>query len=452
MVGQKKITMLLGRLSKLDGSVKFDRDKALPSNPDLAHLVKYSDVKWLGGEGKCKTLKTELSIFTAEIHGDARITRLELRSFSDGQVTVLDIDLSSEPWTCLWNKKRASKLIVELDNFIPVLSIDKKGVGPRSIDRAYHNAYLVVFEKPLEALKQLMAEFHYLGSSRQPPPSLFKPATADPSEVGASGEFAAQLLHRRQNDVVHFLPMFKIVNEEIVPEDVVSALSLGDAVNSVLSSLSVNVPAKIKEIENVGFQLKFGNASIGHVGRGLGQLLPMVELGLFADPLRFKGEEKEVPLADYIQECPSIGHIALEEPEAHLHPKVATLLAHWLVSLAQSNRRVLVETHSDHLVRRLRGLVARAQEGGDLEKWLMDNVVLLSVEQESDGCSRVSSSYLTRDGGLNSVWPSEFMDESSNEESAIYFAQLEKGESAESSTQDAIRFVAGAEPEMDEKP
>jgi predicted ATPase len=43
------------------------------------------------------------------------------------------------------------------------------------------------------------------------------------------------------------------------------------------------------------------------------------------------------------------------------HPKVQTRLAHWFVALAMARRQFLVETHSDHLVRRLRGLAARAK-------------------------------------------------------------------------------------------
>lgn len=430
---------------------RVDKQKGLSTSPDLAHLVKHSNVNWLGAGQQFKTLRTTLSLHTSEIYGDAKITKLELRSFSGEQETTLDIEFGGQSCACYWNGKLASKISVELDNFIPILSIDKKNLGPRNVERAYHNAYLVIFEQPLEALKALLSEFHYLGSARQPPPSLFKPATADPGDIGVSGEFAAQLLHRRKNDIVHFLPLFTIKDEKIKTVANVTASTLEEAVNSVMRSLSIETPLQIKDIENIGFQLMFGKASLSHVGRGLGQLLPMVELGLFSDPLRFNGNATELPLEEYLEECTGFGHIALEEPEAHLHPKVASLLAHWLVSLSQSSRRVIVETHSDHLVRRLRGLVARAEKGSDFEKWLLDNVVILSVEQDKKGRSSVNKSYLTRDGGLGELWPADFMDEASEEESAIYYAQMDKGAASEINTQD-VKLTEEKEVDMDEAP
>jgi predicted ATPase len=201
---------------------------------------------------------------------------------------------------------------------------------------------------------------------------------------------------------------------------------LVDAVNIMFSALGINTPLKVEDVQDVGFRLLFGNASLSHVGRGLGYLLPLIELGLIADPLRFIGQKGSMSTEDYSRLSPSYAHIALEEPEAHLHPKVASQLAHWLVSLAVANRRLIVETHSDHLVRRLRGLVARSGKGSALESWLLKNVAILSVEQDAEGISKVTSSRLTVEGGVSEVWPADFMDEATDEESAIYYAKLDK--------------------------
>jgi predicted ATPase len=155
-------------------------------------------------------------------------------------------------------------------------------------------------------------------------------------------------------------------------------------------------------------------------------------------------------VSDYTAQCPGYAHIALEEPEAHLHPKIASQLAHWLVSLAVTNRRLIVETHSDHLVRRLRGLVARAGKDSELERWLLESVVVLSVEQDAAGLSTVTSSHLTAEGGVGEVWPADFMDEATDEESAIYYAKLEK--TKDEPVSDGIEWEDGNEPEGDEAP
>jgi len=119
-----------------------------------------------------------------------------------------------------------------------------------------------------------------------------------------------------------------------------------------------------------------------------------------------------------------------------------------------ANRQIIVETHSDHLVRRLRGLIARAEPGSELETWLRDNVVILEVDQ-SDGRSTVTPVRLTREGGLGERWPADFMDEASEEESAIYYAGLEKSDQASPQDVDVVRdddvvHDEGPEPEVEE--
>ena len=105
----------------------------------------------------------------------------------------------------------------------------------------------------------------------------------------------------------------------------------------------------------------------------------------------------------------------------------------------------MVETHSDHLVRRLRGLISRASAGSEAEIWLKDNVAILEVEQDEAGRSTVIPSRLNPDGNLADHWPQDFMDESADEESAIFYASIEKGEAAKVGR---ARHDVGLEPEV----
>lgn len=446
---------------RLDGIVEaFNLRELTFGWPDAADQVEGPTImlEWecaVNMYGMPRTLKTSMMIHMTEIKGTALISKIEIKSLGD-KYNYADIQIisSNNSWSCYGKKTLADKIEVEFDHFIPYLGINRKQVGSRHKQRPCYDSYSNYLAQPLEALKKLLSEFHYLGSSRQSPPSLFKPATTPPNEIGISGELAAQLLHRRQHDTVHFLPPLQVVDgiETTLPEKVYE-LSLVDAVNRVMNDLSITTPLKVKEIEQVGFQLMFGDASLVHVGRGLNSLLPLVELGLFADPLRFTGDCGDMDLAEYQGKCESYSHIALEEPEAHLHPKVASRLAHWMVSLAMANRRLMVETHSDHLVRRLRGLAARAGRGSELERWLLENVVILSVEQAEDGSSTVTSSRLTAEGGVEEKWPADFMDEATDEESAIYYARLDKAE-AESTDNSGglLEVIEEDEPELGEEP
>lgn len=374
-----------------------------------------------------KTLTSRIELATREVAGTTSVTAIRLWSSESGDAPVFVLKLVGEAWTCWWGDTEVVHGEVNVDHFVPYLRANyshrsgqiRHGLEP-------FNAWHALFAQPLESLKRLLAEFQYLGSTRSLPPSLYRASNVAPQDIGVSGELAAQLLHRRQRDVVHYLPPIEVKPDGVVVPNVVRERPLVDAVNDVLAGLAIETKVSVEEIREFGFRLLFGSASLQHVGRGLTYLLPLVELGLFAEPLRFVSLGGDLPLEDYAARCNGFAHLAIEEPEAHLHPKVQSRLAQWLVSLAMSNRRVMVETHSDHLVRRLRGLIARAEVGSDLERWLLENVVILEVEQDEHGRSTVQSTRLTRDGRLGERWPADFMDEASEEDSAIYFAGLAK--------------------------
>jgi predicted ATPase len=448
----EKADVVEGPVIELEWESEVDVAAALAGTPDLNNLATLSGVEWLRNPPGRKTLRTALRLQAAEIDGAAQIEHIELRSLGSDNPPTLAVSYPTLRFDLVkWGGEQWPGLEVDMVHFIPYLRIDRTTLGRSDLHRAWHNAYLVLFAQPLEALKSLLADLHYLGSLRQQPPSLFKLSTTTPSEIGVHGELAAALLQRRQGEIVHFLPLADVSDSSIDIRDEVLGLPLVDAVNHTMAAMSVKAPLRVEEIQDVGFRLLFGDASLVHVGRGLSYLLPLVELGLFADPLRFKGGPGSMPLAAYREQCKSFTHIALEEPEAHLHPKVASRLAHWLVSLARANRRLIVETHSDHLVRRLRGLAARAGAGSELEQWLLQNVVILSVEQDVDGSSRVASSRLTAEGGVEQTWPADFMDESADEESSIYYARLNKAAPVGGDPA-AVEMVDGDEPEADAAP
>ena len=394
---------------------------------DLNTIVKYAGLTWLRDEPRApRTLRSVLRVETAERAGTTVLTSVRLSSPGSPGEPRLTLTLGEDDvWHADWNDNPAPQFEVDWDHFVPYLRIAHSSPAVPNKQRALLNAYLILWDQPLRALRTLLSGFQYLGSTRTPPPSLYRPATVAPQEIGVSGEFAAQLLHRRQNDLVHYLPLVQVAGSRIDVPQTVQTQPLTVAVNQVLDELGVDAEVSVHAVQEVGFRLLFGNASLQHVGRGLTFLLPLIELGLLADPLNGAMPESR-SLDDYRTDCRSYSHLALEEPESHLHPKVQSRLAQWLVSLALSNRRLIVETHSDHLVRRLRGMVARAEPGSDLERWLLENVVVVEVEQKDGRRSTVKSSRLTREGGLGESWPADFMDEARDEDSAIFDSGLAK--------------------------
>lgn len=85
-----------------------------------------------------------------------------------------------------------------------------------------------------------------------------------------------------------------------------------------------------------------GQASnLKDVGVGVSQVLPVIVAALFAQP----------------------GHIVIiEEPESHLHPLAQSKLAELLAQVSKErNVQFIVETHSEHLFRRMQTLIAKQQ-------------------------------------------------------------------------------------------
>lgn len=79
-------------------------------------------------------------------------------------------------------------------------------------------------------------------------------------------------------------------------------------------------------------------ANLSDVGTGISQVLPVLVLAYFA---------------------PENSTIILEEPEIHLHPLAQSLLAELFVEVSlQRKVQFIVETHSEHLFRRMQTLVA----------------------------------------------------------------------------------------------
>jgi predicted ATPase len=94
--------------------------------------------------------------------------------------------------------------------------------------------------------------------------------------------------------------------------------------------------------------------------------------------------------------------VYVEEPEQHLHPRAQTRMADVLADAAKRGVKVVVETHSDLLLRGVQTLIAKQQLDPKLVRlhWFTRN---------KSGVTQVRSAQMDRNGAFG-VWPEDFGD------------------------------------------
>jgi predicted ATPase len=125
-------------------------------------------------------------------------------------------------------------------------------------------------------------------------------------------------------------------------------------VNEIIQQIGFADSISFKRIDLIGTEIyliknkqKF---NISDLGYGLSQLLPILLM------LVYKSKE-EPSLFDNSQTT-----FLIEEPESNLHPKYQSLLADLFVYIANNfNVQLLIETHSEYLIRKLQLLTAKGK-------------------------------------------------------------------------------------------
>jgi predicted ATPase len=180
---------------------------------------------------------------------------------------------------------------------------------------------------------QALKETVYLGPLRERPQRIYPWNQQSPGDLGRKGEFAIQALlasanaRAKRTDTGGKGWLVERVSHWLQVMDVAEDLSLEQQGASIHYEVIV-VQGKTK-------------ANLVDVGFGVSQVLPVVTLAYFV---------------------PEGSTVILEQPEIHLHPLAQTALADLFVEASQTRRvQFLIETHSEHLFRRLQFLLADEQ-------------------------------------------------------------------------------------------
>lgn len=176
--------------------------------------------------------------------------------------------------------------------------------------------------------------------------------------------------------------------------------------NSYLKTLKLSKKIEANYLNDTQLELKVNRAldsddmvNIVDVGSGVSQVLPVLVALVAAEPGQL---------------------VYLEEPEIHLHPRAQANLGEIIVDAANRGVRVVLETHSDLLLRRIQSLVAE-------DKISPDKAILHWFSRDEQGFTKIISTNLNETGGYgNSDFPLDFSDVFLDEEGRYLDAASEK--------------------------
>jgi predicted ATPase len=311
--------------------------------------------------------------------------------FVEAADSYLDSDI--DEYTII-SPRPAYSGVVEFNNIYPrLIRIENSSEPLQLLSELFDNLYTY--------LRDYFYNMSYIGPLREAPHTYYIDNDEVKLRIGNKGEYTAQILSQEAKNPVEY---FKKNEIEQKIEKVNSTLV--QAVNYWICeffSLAKEIKSEVQDEENRVFKILLTNANglivpITHVGFGVSQILPVVVEGL---------------------RMPANSILILEQPEIHLHPKLQSLLMDFLIYLNYSGKKVLIETHSDHIITRLRRRVVE-----DLSDSLIKKVNLCFIEQGTE--KKLFNQLQLNELGTFKKWPKDFFDQLQNEHQEIVLAQSRK--------------------------
>lgn len=178
------------------------------------------------------------------------------------------------------------------------------------------------------------SDFFYLSAERNGPRDFQKVDSLGINNCGIRGENSFHILNKFSDNIVDTELIFPGTETKAdttlkkQTEKWINSFFNGIEFNSTLDSALRLVKLEVKQKEH-----DMGYVSLNNVGFGLSYVLPIILTCL---------NSQDGSL------------IIIENPEAHLHPKGQSLLGKFLAQVALTNRQVIIETHSEHVINGIR--------------------------------------------------------------------------------------------------
>lgn len=248
----------------------------------------------------------------------------------------------------------------------------------------------------------LPRKIKYLGPLRYEPQAMYQAFDlSEPKMVGLKGENTPAVLHLNKNSKIVYPSVIELPDGKIQFSEKESTLS--SACTDWLSYMGVITEFQTSDKGKLGYELQVKTSNddrmqdLTHVGVGVSQVLPIVVMALLSDPDDM---------------------LIFEQPELHLHPKVQSRLTDFFIALSK-NRQVIIETHSEYIINRLRLRIAQSRDNE-----LRDKSSILFVNKASNG-SEYRKVDITSFGSIVD-WPEDFFDQTDTEVENILLEAVAK--------------------------
>ncbi|GEM_PF-698595 len=287
---------------------------------------------------------------------------------------------------------------LEFTNLVPSEIRLKNASDTDDAAKQVTTAFYWVFQSLHQILRGVFSSYTYIGPLREEPSRRYI-YEDEIVELGIKGENAAYIYLAEQEESAdgnHFYdPATDGFTER--PRE-----RLGKAVRDWLDQMGIREfqPERVGELIYLSLDASTPNTrvSIADVGFGVSQIFPIILEGL---------------------RMPKESTLLLEQPEIHLHPNLQMRLADYFIALALSGKRVIVETHSDHIVNRLVRRIVEDRNGR------MAQLIGIHFITPSDAGSMCQEVKVDPDRGIVN-WPNDFFDQAATEQERIIRACLRK--------------------------
>lgn len=264
----------------------------------------------------------------------------------------------------------------------------------------------VFFYRLNTLFQSIFSTYTYIGPLREEPSRRYI-YEDEIVEIGIKGENAAYIYLAEKDNTIN--------NQYFYDDDANSfyahgkSLKLSQALTNWLNFMKIKDLRPERTNEIIYLNLNSSSAdktrvNIADVGFGVSQIFPIILEGL---------------------RMPRGNTLLLEQPEIHLHPNLQMQMADYFISLALSNKKVIVETHSDHIINRL---VRRIVED---EQFNLKNMIGIYFIKPTENGSVYEEICIDDKRGITN-WPIDFFDQTATEQEKILLAGLKKRKAARS--------------------